>query len=314
MHKTANKYGMFSEPSYITIGDKYGKKLDEGSRHTGLNLKAAVQKTGKGNDNCFDKYAPLYEKEKYEDTFAEKAEQRAAAKAKKVSEQPFKPSNPQKVSSGLGNYYGCIGPKVPHLKDNNDIAKKKGDFEVGPRNVVTNPSKKGTYGYRGTTLGEKTDRIGGAVGEYSYKADKYDAARTAEMEAAKASAAKRVGNPFKPANPPKKGGAGVPGITMGGKGSGVVGEYGYIENGPDKKDNQEALDKPFRPSHPPKEGYNCTLNKFPVYLEDPMDLKVAREKEARKAEMDRMAQQPKFVPPSTLKSGATTSVIRQNLK
>lgn len=314
MHKTANKYGLFSEPSYLTIGDKYDKKIDEGSRHTGLNLKAAIQKTGKGNDICFDKFKPLYEKEKYALTFEELAAQRASEKGKRAADVPFKPSNPQKKSSGLGNYYGCIGPKVAHLKEIEKTDKKKGDFEVGPRNVVTNPPKKGTYGFKGTTLGEKADKIGGAAGEYSYMPEKYDAARVAEIEAAKASAAKMQGNPFKPANPPKKGGPGVPGRTLNGKGKGVVGEFGYIENGPDKKEKAEEIEKPFRPSHPPKAGYNSTLNKFPHYMEDPLDLKLAREKEARKAEADRMSQQPKFVPPSTLKGGATSSVLRMNLK
>ena len=28
-------------------------------------------------------------------------------------------------------------------------------------------------------------------------------------------------------------------------------------------------DKPFKPSHPPREGYNKTIAKFPVYIEDP---------------------------------------------
>jgi hypothetical protein len=48
--------------------------------------------------------------------------------------------------------------------------------QLVPLHMVTNPSKKGTYGMRGTTLGERI-AAGGAVGEYTYKGDDYDGAR-----------------------------------------------------------------------------------------------------------------------------------------
>jgi hypothetical protein len=35
--------------------------------------------------------------------------------------------------------------------------------------------------------------------------------------------------PFRPSNPLKKGSFGIPGTTLGGKGKGVSGEYGYLE-------------------------------------------------------------------------------------
>ena len=39
-----------------------------------------------------------------------------------------------------------------------------------------------------------------------------------------------------------------------GKGKGVVGEYGYIEQGVRKKDPVVHIEKPFYPSKYPKEG------------------------------------------------------------
>lgn len=309
----ANKYGHFSEPSYVSIGDPYVKKVQENSRNTGLNLKAAVCKTGLNNDALFTKFEPLYVGEKYQQSYEEKRAARQDAAKQRASEAPFKPSNPQKKSSGVGNYYGCIGGKVPNMKEHEAAQKKKGDYEVGPRNIVTNPSKLGTYGFRGTTLGEKGS-AGGAVGEYSYMPSAYDAARQKEVRDLKQSIEMRVTDkPFKPVSPPKKGGAGVPGRTLDGKGNGVCGEYEYKIHGPTKKEPQEQLEKPFRPSNPPKEGYNCTMNKFPHYIEDPLDLKLKKEREARRAEMTRMDAQPKFIPSSTLKSGATASILRKNI-
>ena len=61
-------------------------------------------------------------------------------------------------------------------QDLNKLIKQKGDFETEPRNVVTNPSKKGTFGFNKTTLGERLG-YGGAVGEYSYVTCPYDSVR-----------------------------------------------------------------------------------------------------------------------------------------
>lgn len=47
------KYGCFSEPSYIGIGDPYDKgKNAQNPRDTGLNFKASKCKTGKVRAAC----------------------------------------------------------------------------------------------------------------------------------------------------------------------------------------------------------------------------------------------------------------------
>jgi len=309
----ANKYGNFSEPSYISINDPYVKKIEENTRNTGLNLKAAVQKSGKNNDALFTKFTPLYKDEKYEPTFAEKTAERRQGKEKMVADVPFKPPKPQQKTCGVGNYYGCIGNKLEHKAEFSAAPKKKGDFEPGPRNILVVPAKKGTYGFRGTTLGEKLGH-GGAVGEYGYKESDYDAARKKEVADFKESIEKRVTDKaFRPTHPGKKGGAGIPGLTLGGKGPGIAGEYGYTLEGPAAKAPAEKVDVPFRPSHPPKQGHNSTLNRFPEYREDPLELKIKKEKEAFAKEQEIMAGKPNFMPPSVLKSGATVSVLRKNL-
>lgn len=308
----ANKYGIFSEPSYISIGDPYKKKEKEHSRLTGLNFKATLEKTGLQSDATFDKLKPLYNGEKYDKTLEEKKEAREAKASAMSNDKPFKCTNPSKKNSGLGGYYGLLGPKFEHKKEFDNEPKQKGQFEVGPRNVVTNPTKKGTFGYNKTTLGEKQGK-GGAAGEYEYKPSDYDAERKKERELAAKDLELRMDKPFKPSAPSKKGHFGTPGLTMNGKGNGICGEYQYLENGPTKKEEIDHLEKPFKPSNPPKQGYNSTLNKFPQYTEDPMEVKLKAEREARQAEQARMAAQPRFVPPAIPRTGATPSVLRKNL-
>ena len=153
---------------------------------------------------------------------------------------------------------------------------------------------------------------GGAVG-IPYKSDDYEAAR--KRKRGKQGWERRCKRSQTPESI-QEGGAGVPGRTLGGpKGQGVVGEYSYKELGPvPLQKSDEAIEKPFRPSHPMKKGYNGTLDKFPKYMEDPLDLKLAKEKAERMAEIKKLAGGAPFVPPSTTKTAATASVLRMNLK
>ena len=66
-------------------------------------------------------------------------------------------------------------------------------------------------------------------------------------------------------------------------------------------------DKPFKPSHPPKRGYNASLDRFPVYIEDPK-----KPLERRMVEDEG----PKFKPTHNSKSRPSPSVTTnmRNLK
>jgi hypothetical protein len=77
---------------------------------------------------------------------------------------------------------------------------------------------------------------------------------------------------------------------MGGpKGQGVCGEYAYKELGPAAPEpRDDKIERPFRPSHPMKKGAQGTLDKFPKYMEDPLDLKLAKEKAERLAEVEKL--------------------------
>mmetsp|Transcript_56470 Transcript_56470/g.178667 ORF Transcript_56470/g.178667 Transcript_56470/m.178667 type:complete len:328 (+) Transcript_56470:192-1175(+) len=306
-----DKYGFFSETAYLAIGDPYLKKGQISDREKGLNFKATHVKSG--NRATFNKFIPQYVGEKYCKTIEEKKEAMTAKKEAKSSDKPFKPSNPMKESSGLGGYYGTVGGKNEHLTDNTIVAKQKGMFEPPPRNIMTSPQKKGSYGTHGTTLGHKISATG-AVGEYSYLPHPYDAEQKLKIAAMKADKESRfTDKPFKPSSPPKRGGAGVPGRTLNGKGPGVSGEYEYKELGPEAKVKAEVLEKPFFPSKPPKEGYNCTLNKFPEHVPDPEEVRVAAKKAAQAAAREKLGEKAPMFPPPVPKSSMTPSVLRMSM-
>eukprot|EP00976_Prorocentrum_cordatum_P080733 1184090-Prorocentrum_minimum.AAC.1 len=209
----ANKYGLFSETAYLAIGDPYIDKDPLNHRTQGLNFKvrefarlsqpcamgcslghrfrATKCKSGITNDAMFDRTKPLYEGEKYTKSngslsiascsvfdgvgvyprgfvFQEKAQAREAKAKSMASDHPFRPSGKFKNKNS----------EFGHLpeQDLNKMIKQKGDFESEPRNIVTNPAKKGTFGFNKTTLGERIG-FGGAVGEYSYAPSPYDSVR-----------------------------------------------------------------------------------------------------------------------------------------
>ena len=71
----STKYGLFTEPSYITIGDPYNAAREpnlKATRLKGVNMKACKFSTGKQNDATFETFKPLYEIEKYEKTWNER--------------------------------------------------------------------------------------------------------------------------------------------------------------------------------------------------------------------------------------------------
>ena len=95
--------------------------------------------------------------------------------------------------------------------------------------------------------------------------------------------------------------------------AGIVGEYVYMELGVEKKNKKEQFPVPFRPSHPAKSGGHATLNKFPKYLEDPLDMKLKSQQEVKLQEIKRLQSKPRFFPTSSAKSDATPSILKMNI-
>lgn len=143
-------------------------------------------------------------------------------KKNNVSEVPFKPGNPPRQGDG---FYGTVGyydktspmyptgGRIPYMAQGGRESKKKGDVVNQPYNIVTNPIRKGTFGYVGTTIGVPNNAGDkrawkGVAGEYAYVPDPYDAARIAEREYKKKMPQNISDVPFRPGNPSKKGGPG----------------------------------------------------------------------------------------------------------
>lgn len=63
-----SKYGMFSEPGYISVGDPYPEFPKISKRLTGLNFKATKINKNRTmtNDTRFEPLKPLWQKEPYE--------------------------------------------------------------------------------------------------------------------------------------------------------------------------------------------------------------------------------------------------------
>jgi len=262
------------------------------ARYKGKQFSTTPLRKGRTPDAFFDEFKPLFVGEKYAHPDEDKIKYRMEQKKKQIGSAPFRPSSPPKKATGRGNYYGTIGPKYPH--EGHGTAKKisKDDIKHTAPNVLTAPSRKGTYGVPGINIGTygKPSTAQGIVGEYTYMSEPYDAARSLEAETKKQSTEKFGGrSPFKPSSPPKRGTYGFPGThiyaqnfsQVGGTG-GVCNEYSYTP-GEDRKPSRENshIDKPWVPSNPSKIGHNSTINEFPEYVPDPLDKKLEREKTER---------------------------------
>eukprot|EP00793_Prasinoderma_coloniale_P006219 PRCOL_00004695-RA len=301
-----SKYGTFSEPGYNSIGDPYEKKQSRDDRHGGLNFKSGSRRTGKGNDATFGKFAPLYAGEKYSQDYKEKRRARLESQKGYVQTAPFRPSNPGKESSGLGGDYGCLSKLKTMPVSAAETPLKKGDVVERPRNIVTNPSKRGTYGMIKLNIGQAAK---GSVGEYTYSSDPYDLQRKKDIrERAESHKLRVTEKPFRPANPTRKGGPGVPGTTLGGA-QGVIKEYEYIPPDYAKPPPVEKGLTPFVPTNPSKQGYNAPINKFPAHAAE-IDPEGS---EKRPKYTPAFVNSEPFRPSSTLKSAAVSSIVRMNV-
>ena len=269
-----NTLGVFSQPSFLSIGDEYVKKSNIADRHKGKQFTTRPNKKGKGNDAYFAKFRPLYEGEGFVDPGTHDRAYNKKQKKKMVGTGIFRPSSPPKKSTGLGNYHGCIGPKYDHLNEYSVL--KKGELppkkEAQMKNILTTPSKRGTYGTPGTLLQTK---------EYNHMTDPYNAAQIKEIEERKVSLEKRIDKiPFKSMSHS---------LDFFDTQNNVSASKIYTNDKPlpvikqeIKKAEVPKTETPFKPSSPGKNGFNSTFKPFPKYIGDPYDDKEKLEREERK--------------------------------
>jgi len=236
-----------------------------------------------GADACTVQGEPYQTLEQYQ------LKERNKLKSKNISDNPFKPTNPPKVSAGnLGSNFGTVGysnkntpafpegGRIPYVPQGaGDTRKKKGEVVNEPYNIVTNPMKKGTFGMVGTTLGvpntaPERQRWKGVTGEYAYVPDPYDSAHLAEKEWKKKQPKPISETPFRPANPSKRGG---PGMWGGHKamadhpkdcGGAISSFHAYVPTGIEVKKTKADVEAnrwkdpydrtAFKPSNPPRKG------------------------------------------------------------
>lgn len=232
---------------------------------------------------------PLYEKEKYIDQHKIDMQAGVAERAKNLTSNGFRYPSPNKLSSGLGAYWGVIGSKHEHMPDFAVVQKgaKPGPVVHESRQMVTNPPKKG---YGASTPGcifgpgPLKDEVGyGKYGgrEYAWNPDPYDSARQAEIsERKKGSEALQGRPPFSSASKSLDFFDGHKRVAS----SAVYTEDPRVPERPKPKSEfAPVADRPFYPARGPRSGWQGAMNKFPVYLPDPLEEKMKLAKQEAEA-------------------------------
>lgn len=273
---------MFSPPVFITIGDEYDKRDRLPERYKGKNLKTNPPKKGSLNDALFQKqFLSLSQGDKYIDPGLYEKRSRLEAEKKKVTPQGFKYTNPPHKPGGSGTYFGTFQERDPPKHEPEFAVVKKGekpeDAKGHLKNFVTNPTKRGTYGVPGTTIGHGD--------EYRYVSDPFDGAKRREALASKESSKKIVGPAFKSS----------------------CRKVNYFDETNHGVSKVFSIDKPLPSKRPsthdgkkvplakawrPGGTLVADIVKYPEYQEDPYEAKEKAIREARKAEKVSVAWKP----------------------
>ncbi|KAJ1483944.1 hypothetical protein T484DRAFT_2548914 [Baffinella frigidus] len=311
MGEAQGTLGLFSAPPSINVGSPYKTDNPNASdRLRGRQFTTQPPKRGKAADVTFSKFETLAVGDPYVEMAIQERRDRNKLKAAQIVAVPFRPANPSGKSTGHGSYFGTFGiwanVKTTDAYDKRPM--KRGELILAQKNIVTSPSKKGTYGMIGTNIGGEGKGING---EYEYLPDPVKGRpQTAPADAFK---------PFVPSSPAKKGTYGCTQLHVNGGlvPHGFAGEYKYQADPVQPRsanDQQEAL-KPFRPSHPAKSGkgfYGTFRWSGQEYVEDPekakWDKMMAEKKETREKGMGVV-----FRPTTGAKSMRVTSIANHPL-
>ncbi|CUG23789.1 Hypothetical protein, putative [Bodo saltans] len=272
---------MFSPPVFITIGDEYDKRDRLPERYKGKNLKTNPPKKGSQNDALFQKqFLSLSQGDKYIDPGLYEKRARLESEKKKVTPQGFKYTNPPHKPGGSGTYFGTFQEAAPPKHEPEFAVVKKGekpeDAKAHLKNFVTNPTRKGTYGVPGTTIGHGD--------EYRYVSDPFDGAKRREVLAGKESSKKIVGPAFKSSCRKVD--------FFDETNHGVSKVFSIDKPLPAKRPNTEGKHVPLAKAWRPGGTLVADITKYPEYQEDPYEAKEKAVREARKAEKVTVAWKP----------------------
>lgn len=263
MAKSAqDRLGFFSEPGYVSVGDKFKDPNPDKPFNTAAYKKSQMMTTISksrvvgSNDGFLDKtYKRIFAGEATYDPVRARRKEQAKEKKKNVSTNIFGPTSHGKKLVGSGSHLGTFGGTIPAM-DNRRKPKPK--YKPEQRNFTTAPSKKGTgFGYVDVTIGKFPE----------YKSTPFGAELKKERAQNKASKSKMVtSSPFK-LNAPEGG------DTF------QKDPYKLTKSMPARKSKPSPAPKkvtvPFYPSKPPPTmaGGNKnfgTLNKFTYVAEKPV--------------------------------------------
>ena len=197
------------------------------------------------------------------------------------NEKPFKPQS--RVKHAVKAPYNHMTDFV-EIQKNFRNEENPREVDIPPRNILTNPMKKGAVGKQVT--------FGGAI---PHSEDDYNRPKLFEQAQREYHESMLQDKPF---SQRAKHTATFNTTRQ------ILEENPPIPERPLKPKTAPSLvhDKPFKPSNPGKKGYNKTLAKFPRYQEDPK--KPIERKMPVEGEEDR----PKFKPTHNVKSRPTPSV------
>jgi len=302
--------GLFSEPSYMSLGDPYDPPVESGGRHKGLNI--MTQNVKKGAVPCgthgtnFDlTFRRISDGDTYLMPGALERKWRKEAWTKCRTSEGFRFTSPAKHRTGLGDTCGNFNAdqngkrhQWPEFIPRGGMEKKTKDDIAPPAkpNIMTNPVKKGSYGYT-------TKNFVGRGTEYSYAIDPYDRPREMEIEERKKFKEKTAffgqGRPFNTSSHARdcydKDIYTDPEALRG----------GYRPPKPEKSLEGKA---PFLPSQPPKTltAFTGCFTKFPTAIPDPPN-------DVRAGASGEGGEKAVFVPSSPAKSTRTKSIMFRNM-
>eukprot|EP00759_Apiculatamorpha_spiralis_P042956 PhF_6_TR40685/c0_g1_i2/m.61140 len=288
--------GWFQSPGFISIGDEYDKKEKQHSRYKGRNFVTNPSKKGRGMDCTFDKrYKSLSEGDKYVDPGTYEKKVRLEESKKKLTTKGFTYTNPSKKSCGLGNYYGTFNEKHKYAHEVEYNVLKKGELpqkhEPQPKNILTAPTKRGTFGVPGTTISHGD--------EFKYVSDPYlPPTVSVNVNTNATKSVKGAAPPPQPIGPPFK--STCRRLDYFDETSKVrtskifsIDKALPAKKAPKDEEKKGPIGaKPWKPSNPSHQGINSTLNPFPEYKEDPLELKERKQREARQKERPQVVWKP----------------------
>mmetsp|Transcript_40118 Transcript_40118/g.64681 ORF Transcript_40118/g.64681 Transcript_40118/m.64681 type:complete len:316 (+) Transcript_40118:185-1132(+) len=299
--------GLFSLSSSVNIGSKYGERAAADARLKGKQFSTSPSKKGAGSDVTFTPFTSTNVGDPYITPEQRRREYEREKKKKMIVPTPFKPSNPTQRGSGHGtmSQYGNFG-SFKYMKTSADTDGRTIRKPLAPRNFLTSPSKRGTYGMVGINIGGKID---GVVGELTYSMNP-----PRERERPKTTSISD--RPFSPTSPAKRGSYGMVGLNIGGKASGINGEFAYESDGLFNRPRTTRGEtvKPFVPSSPSKLGPGIygTVGSYPEYSADPEDAKMATAREHRATQRSKILG-PVFRPSGVPKTVRQPSIMSMKM-